>query len=187
MAYSVIYSPDIISFDDKVKFIYSDKKVHFRFRDFNKNEHVQGFEKKLIYLMEYLFNFCYMPSFRSNSPVTKEEILLNFLQSKDVKDLERIISKFIPDIKFKGLKAYFNYNKQEDLKPFGDVKDAYFPVKGENSLKAFQIKMRVSIEDFLFNNQYSIVLHNGYRKDVNKKFKNKGLKAQEDDFLVKLW
>lgn len=187
MAYSLVYSPETNAFEDDVKFICSDKRVHFRFRDFNKNEHIQGFERKLIYLMEYLFNFCYRPSFEVNTPVSKEEILDGFLKSKDVKQVETVISKFIPDIKFKGLRAFFNYNKQENLKPFGEVNKTYFPTKGKNSLLQFQKTLRVSIEDFLFNNQYSLILNDGYKKDINKKFKNKNTKNQEDDFLVKLW
>ena len=79
MAYSLVYSPDINPFDGELKFICSDNRIHFRFRDFQRNEHIQGFEKKLIYLMEYLFNFCYKPSLNTNTPFEKEYLLNDFL------------------------------------------------------------------------------------------------------------
>ena len=193
MAYSLVYSPEVNPSESEVRFICSDNKVHFRFKDFKRNEHVQGFEKKLIYLMEYLFNFCYKPSLTGDTPVEKEELLENFLQSSDVKTLNKILADNIPTNKFKGIKAYFNYNKKYDCKPFGDIDDNYFPSKGQNSLLDFSCKLRLGdfgIRRFLFDDRYSILLHNDYKDNINKKFKNKFInksKSTGDDLLVKLW
>ena len=54
--YALLYIPDLDTNAENINFVCSDNKIHFRFKDFIRPECIQGFEKKLTYLMTYLIN-----------------------------------------------------------------------------------------------------------------------------------
>ena len=79
----------------------------------------------------------------------------------------------------KGFKAYLNYNKKEDLKPFGDLDINCFPLLKENdtfkkgSLQVFLRMLNTNVIDYLFNDAYVVILHKISTKNTNQKYINK--------------
>ena len=56
LSYSLVYTPDTAT-SELTNPVCSDKRIHIRFRDFNKPQMISGFERKLTYLMTALMNY----------------------------------------------------------------------------------------------------------------------------------
>lgn len=197
LTFTLNYTPHI-NFDDKVNFVCSDNRIHFRFKDFNKEEFIVGFEKKLTYLMTYLFNYSYLPSvIPENLQADKEILLNNFLKTNDVVQIMTTINTNILSTKFKGFRASFNYKKKGDINPFGEVVKDCFPLETEDevvlkgSLQSFLTIFRISLKDYLFNDAYTIQLSDIGDITANNKFINKELKKLSKlnsmETFVELW
>ena len=187
--YALLYIPDLDTNAENINFVCSDNKIHFRFKDFIRPECIQGFEKKLTYLMTYLIN-----SKNDIDNKNTKNYLNQFLKSEDVESIIAIISNNISNLKFKGLQARFNYNKVDYKQyPFGNINRDYFPYleNTKNDLKQFLSKFKISLRDYLFNDKYVIILTDNKIKDVNLKFKNKEERSKLnniiDNCFVKLW
>ena len=164
-----------------------------RFRDVNKPQVISGFERKLTYLMTYLMNYSYISELFDHC---NEKTLINaLLDSKDVEKLFNAI-KYDKQINFKAFKLSANYKRKDELVIFGKLEQTAFPLdydefnapmKGD--LETFLRKLKVGLLEYLFNDSYSIILHEKDENDANVKFINKELRknrAAESDF-VELW
>lgn len=179
LTYSLIYSPSLKNIN-YLDFICFDNKIHFRFKDFNKEERIIGFEKKFTYLMCYLFNFEYV----WNSNLSLEDNLKAFYRLKDVSEIYEVIKETMPDSKFKGFKAYPNYKRFNKVACFGELDKDCFPlIKEENvykkgSLKTFLTVLNIDLKNYLFNDAYSILIHKSINKVINEKFIKKQNKKE---------
>ena len=184
--------------NDIDKYLCSDYKVHIRFRDFNKEELLIGFEKKLTYLVSYLVNYSYIPKLLSR--YENEEILMNFLLYDDILKIIDFITNSISDdrVEFKGLVIKPNYKKQQDnYKYFGDTDAKFFPLHIKNnliktgSLKFFLDTFNLDLYNYLFDDNYIIWLHNKQFK-ASRKFEIRKLKKANKQNnkainVVELW
>ena len=189
----ICYIPEELN-QDSINFICSDNKVHVRFRDFNDADVIAGFEQKLTYLLSYLMNYSYM----QNTILTydKDALLKNFLQTSDVAEINACIRAESCNPKYKGIK--YSKNLDASYKPFGEVNLACFPIHLENSvvrsgdLNFFLSAFRISLRDYLFNDNYIVIIDDIKISEINKKFINKMIKkaettsGQEMD-VVELW
>ena len=192
LTYSILYTPDQMT-NPGVNYVCSDKKIHIRFRDFNKEQVISGFEKKLTYLMSYLMNFSYITSLFD---ICDEKTIMNaLLDSEDVKSIYNNI-KYNKQIDFKCFRLTPNYKKSE-CKAFGKVEQTAFPLlydefgaPKQGDLETFLNKLKVSLLEYLFNDSYSIILHEKSEDNVNEKFVNKELRKEDrvanPDF-IQLW
>ena len=55
LAYSLIFTPSTVSKD--ISHLCSDDKIHIRLDNFDKCCRIEGFERKLTYLLTYMFNY----------------------------------------------------------------------------------------------------------------------------------
>lgn len=181
LTYSIYYTPNAISDIDAMDFTCWDKKVHIRFRDFNKEEIICGFEKKLTYLLSYLMNFSYLP--KVIGMYEEKALVDNFLKTSDVFKIVSAISEHISGEPLKGIKLYKNYRKSvTTLEPFGAVTANCFPLKStdgiiqQGSLATFLEILKVDLAEYLFNDNYMIVIRENKAINPNKKFINKSVK-----------
>jgi len=196
--YSIIYTPTELKLkQDIIKYLCYDNKIHIRLRDFNKEEFLVGFEKKLSYLLSYLINYAYIPKLIGRH--TDKEILEGFFESDDmVRLIDFLKLHYADEIEFKGLVIKPVYKKnQKNYKPFGNNDAKFFPdyIKSVSSelgeLISFLNMLELQLYNYLFNDNYIIWVH---EKDftANKKFDNKKLKKlnkQNDKTsnIVELW
>lgn len=179
LTYSLIYTPSLKN-TNYLDFICFDNKIHFRFKDFNKEERITGFEKKFTYLISYLFNFEYVWNINLNL----EDNLKAFYRLEDVVQIYEVVRETILDSKFKGFKAYINYKRSDEAACFGEVDKDCFPlIKEENvykkgSLKTFLTILNVDLKNYLFNDGYSILIHKNKNKVINEKFIKKQNKKE---------
>lgn len=183
LTYKLQYTPvkEYINIDSSI-YICSDNKVHIRFRDFNTEQIISGFEKKLTYLISYLMNFCYLPKVIKN--YKEEDLIKDFLKTSDINTVINTIKVFSHGKPFRGLKLAKNYRKRA-CKYFGNLNLNYFPLNKENSdietagtLQTFLDTFKISLEDYLFNDAYEIILGN-FKNKSNNKFKDKLLRKEE--------
>ena len=192
LTYSIIYTPDLTT-NAGVNYVCSDNKIHIRFRDFNKPQVISGFERKLTYLMTYLMNYSFVSELFDHC---NEKTLINaLLDSKDVQRIYNAI-KYDKQIDFKSFRLTSNYKRKEELVIFGKVEESAFPLMYDEfglkkiaDLDTFLNKFKIGLLEYLFNDSYSIILHEKDETDVNVKFINKELRknrvAQSD--FVELW
>lgn len=192
LTYSIIYTPDITT-NNGVNYVCSDNKIHIRFRDFNKPQVISGFERKLTYLMTYLMNYSFVSELFDHC---NEKTLINaLLDSIDVQKIYNAI-KYDKQIDFKSFRLTSNYKRKDELVIFGKVEESAFPLTYDEfglkkiaDLETFLHKLKVGLLEYLFNDSYSIIIHEKDETDVNVKFINKELRknrAAESDF-VELW
>lgn len=196
--YSIIFTNNSKELNKNLdKYICFDNKIHIRFKDFNAEEFIVGFEKKLTYLLSYLINYCYMPTLIGD--YTNKEILTSFLLYNDVL---KIIDFFKKDMEstvdFAGFLLKPNYKKhREKCKEFGETDIKFFPLQIKNNLieagnlNIFLKTFNINLYDYLFNDDYVIWLHDKEFK-VNKKFDMRKLKKtnrqlNKDINIVELW
>ena len=196
LTYSIFYTPswDPLSHNE-LNYVCSDNKIHIRFRDFDNEQVISGFERKLTYLLTYLMNYSYLPSIIGK--YDDKTLIKNFSKSLDVLQVTHAIDLYISDRKSKGIKLKVNYKKSKCL-PFGSVNKDCFPLNMKDdvievgSLKAFLNKLKINLDEYLFNDSYIIILRENKRKDVNNKFINKQAKKLEKTkgfnlSLAELW
>lgn len=196
LTYSIYYTPsyDLKEHND-INYICSDNKIHIRFRDYNKEEIISGFEKKLTYLLTYLMNYSYLPKTVGNYDT--KVLMDNFLKTDDVLEILNSISTYISAKVFKGFKLKANYKRSECL-PFGCIDQDCFPLNCNDniyetgSLKDFLEKLKINLTEYLFNDSYMIIIRENKGKTVNNKFinkQNKKLEKLRDSKLdlVELW
>ena len=192
LTYSILYTPDQTT-NPGVNYVCSDKKIHVRFRDFNKEQVISGFEKKLTYLMSYLMNFSYITSLFD---ICDERTIMNaLLDSKDVTRIYNCI-KYDMQIDFKSFRLTPNY-KKSDCVAFGAVEQTAFPLlydefgaPKQGDIETFLNKLKVSLLEYLFNDSYSIILHEKSEDNVNEKFVNKELRKEDrvaNTDYIQLW
>lgn len=196
--YSVIFTNNSKNIIDNLdKYICSDNKIHIRFRDFNKEEFLIGFEKKLTYLLAYLLNYSFVPKLIGD--YTSKEILTEFLLQKDVSKIIDFLNFYIQiDGGVKGLQIKPNYKKhQYNYKYFGNTESKFFPLYVKNNLtevgdlQFFLNIFNLDLYNYLFNDNYIIWLHDKEFK-TNKKFENKKLKKinrqnNKNNTIIELW
>ena len=193
LTYSIIYSPDLKT-NTGVNYVCSDNKIHVRFRDFNKPQMISGFERKLTYLMTYLMNYSYVSDlFKSCNEKTLMNILL------DSADVEKIFNaiKYDKQIDFKAFRLTLNYKRKDELVAFGKLEQSAFPLDYDEfgnvktaSLETFLHKLKVGLLEYLFNDSYSILIHEKEETDVNVKFINKELRKGRNNAhsdYIELW
>ena len=181
-----------------INYICSDNKVHIRFRDYDSSAVIAGFEHKLTYLLTYLMNYSYMQ--QVIVPYDTDMLIANFLQTADVSKINACIRMTTHVDKYKGIKLRKNYkpSSAETYKPYGKVCVDCFPEKIENGiikagdLNFFLAYFNISLAEYLFNDNYVIILSDLTLDSINKKFinkMNKKLEAQElnTQDLVELW
>lgn len=195
---SVIYTQtDLKLKQDIIKYLCYDNKIHIRLRDFNKEEFLIGFEKKLSYLLSYLLNYAYIP--RLVGKYTEEEVLKGFFQNSEMLKLIDFLERcYADEIDYRGLMIKPVYKKnQKNYKPFGATENNFFPDYVKNSspevgeLMFLLDLFELTLYNYLFNDDYVIWLH---EKDftANKKFDKKELKKlnkqnNKTSNIVKLW
>lgn len=190
LTYSLIYTPSLEN-TKYLDFICFDNKIHFRFKDFNKEQRIIGFEKKLTYLMCYLFNF----EFVDNINLSTNENLKKFYKMDDVIEIYEIIRETLLNPKFKGFKAYINYKRFNKTAYFGELDKDCFPllkdegVYKKGSLKTFLNLLNIDLKNYLFNDAYSILIHKNKNEVINEKFINKQNKKESNKTLEyeQLW
>lgn len=194
LTYSIYYTPSADIDDEVINYICFDNKVHVRFRDFNSEMLIVGFEKKLSYLLTYLMNYSYLPKVIG---VYDDKTLIDtFLKSSDVAMIYSSISNNSCGKIFKGIKLKPNYRKN-DCQPFGKVNIKCFPIKvvdgivQTGDLNTFLSTLKISLDEYLFNDSYMIILRQDKKLDINKKFINRENKKQSraaSDFdITQLW
>lgn len=196
LTYSIYYTPNNKKSDfEDSNYVCSDKKVHIRFSDYNSEQIIAGFEKKLTYLFTYLINYSYLPNVINQSNI--RDLIENFSRMSDILTINNIIMNHISLRDFKGFKVRANY-KKKDCKPFGEITPEVFPVEWiddtavKGSLDIFLSKLKISLDDYLFNDSYVIIIREDKYINFNKKFINKlnrksERKKAKDFDLVELW
>ena len=172
LTYSVLYTPDTKT-NSQLNYVCSDKKIHVRFRDFNDEQIISGFEKKLTYLFTYLVNFSKIKElFGVCSP---EIVMQALLDSSDVKQIEDDL-KYKKQIDFKKFRLFVNY-KRDNCIPFGKIDNKVFPmeldergVAKDGNLDTFLKILKVDLLEYLFNDSYSIIIHRDYHQNINNKY-----------------
>lgn len=192
---SIVYTPKSDTEETSVSYLCADNKVHIRFRDFKEDECIKGFEKKLTYLLTYLVNYAYLPSIVGS--YDENTLINNFLKTSDLTSIYNVIKANERSNNFRGLKARKNYKKQ-DCKPFGAVDMQCFPmvykdgVAAAGSLDTFLKAFKVSLKDYLFDDNYIIVIKSKRNnKELNNKFVNRAAKKKQrknnEYHLTDLW
>lgn len=181
-----------------LNFICSDNKVHIRFKDFNSPCVVAGFEQKLTYLLTYLMNYSYMQNALIHSG--DDQLLEGFLKSSDVGVINACIRGESCNVKYKGIKLRKKYSKVIDdtYAAFGDVNIAAFPIHTQDSmvmtgsLDFFLSAFRISLRDYLFNDNYIVIIDEIKTSKLNRKFINKmnrknNLASRQAVDVAELW
>lgn len=200
LTYSLMFTPSL-SKQSLCNPVCSDKKIHIRFRDFNKPQVISGFEKKLTYLLAYLMNYSYISTLFDLKNSVKEKIfnekaLIDALLSSE--DLNTIYQEIAvtKQLNFTGFKLTTNYNKKSETAAFGKLCQTAFPLDYDAfgdvkmcDLNTFLKKLNITLLEYLFNDAYAIVIHEIDNSDVNVKFTNKELRREahiKTDFVT-LW
>lgn len=194
LTYSIYYTPDADNANEAINYICFDNKVHVRFRDFNSEMLIIGFEKKLSYLLTYLMNYSYLP--KVIGMYDNATLIDTFLKSSDVVAIYTSIRNNTCGKTFKGIKLKSNYRKNA-CEPFGKVNIKCFPTKvvdgvvQTGDLSTFLTTLKISLDEYLFNDSYVIILREDKKIDINKKFINRQNKKQSkiaSDFdITELW
>lgn len=194
LTYSIYYTPNSDIENQVINYICFDSKVHVRFRDFNSEMLIVGFEKKLSYLLTYLMNYSYLP--KVIGIYDQATLIETFLKSSDVAAIYASISNNSCGKVFKGIKLKPNYRKV-DCEPFGAVDVKCFPIKlidgiaQVGDLNTFLSTLRISLDEYLFNDSYVIILRQDRKIDINKKFINrqnkKELRLSSNFDIAQLW
>lgn len=186
--------------DNDINFICSDNKVHVRFKDYKKAAVIAGFEQKLTYLITYLMNYSYLQSTLVSYDADK--LIKGFLLSDDVDTINACIRDASCSTKYRGLKlrkrVMLDEENKANYKPFGDVKLECFPTFFENeiakagNLNFFLSSFRISLRDYLFNDNYIIIIDDIDTTGINKKFINKMIRKADavsgnNLDIVELW
>ena len=178
LTYKYVFSPNEVKSDLlDINFLCHDNKVHIRLRDYSKAEVLKGFEAKLTYLITYLFNYTFLPKFVGRSDV--KALLKNFnSKSEEMKELNEALRPYMQE-EFKGIKVSANYRKKSTFSPFGTLEPDFCPTLKDGKLitstglKFFLKSFNTTLQDFLFNDAYEVVLVVEKQKTLYNKFKNK--------------
>lgn len=104
--------------------------------------------------------------------------------------VQRTIASYIfsHGLQYRGIKIKENY-KRSECNPLGDCNPECFPFTNEGGLNAFLKNFHITLNDYLFDDNYSVVIKSKYTDKYNTKFKNKikrKISKANADF-VKLW
>ena len=169
-----------------------DEKIHIRLRNFNTNKMIMGFENKLNFLLVYLINN-YLKSlegkaeFKADIELTKQsnkydeetfvKYIVKFKQTDEFKFLfNTVCNKYISckDIRIAGL-----YSKKEHPNAwdsFGHISPNLLPktdTKGLTLIANFTKVLGITLQQYLFNDNYILMISNYKFKNPNTKFENK--------------
>ena len=199
---SLVYTPCKNNFNsDKEPFtnyLCWDNKIHIRFRDYNSNQTIKGFEGKLTYLLSYLMNYGYLPKVLEKNNFKECDLIKDFLNTKAIITLCNNIRLFAMEDNFKGLKLSKNYKKDTDVIYFGKtdincfpINDGSLEIRKDISLNSFLESFgNISLIEYLFNDAYSVVISE-YKEDKKNKFikkeERKLLKETSKENFVELW
>lgn len=191
LTYSLLYTPEE-SENLGLNYVCSDNKIHVRFRDFNRPQIIKGFERKLTYLMTYLINYSSTNELFGHC---SDKTLINaFMETEEVKKIFNSI-KYDKGIDFKSFRFTPNYKRKENAVAFGNLNSLVFPLNYDEfnrplttTLDTFLNKLKISLLEYLFNDSYSIVIHELDENRIDEKFINKALrKANKTSDYVELW
>lgn len=194
LTFSLCYEPNMIISNENINYVFSDSKVHVKFDTFKSKQIIAGFERKLSYLITYLFNYNFKNTVVGN--YDKKALIDTFKKCDDMLCIYKCIKDNICNKEIKGFKLNFNYNsKYKDL--FGSIAENCYPVIIENDIQhfcdldEFLSSLHVSLYDYLFNDRYYLVIKNKNIKDINSKFirkiKNKNIDNFENSDFAILW
>ncbi len=193
LTYKLIYTPSRNSFysveESNINFVCSDKRIHVRLRDYDKEEVIRGFINKLTYLVTYLVN--YVEGSDSARFSSDDELLKSATKNINLY-LGYNIGNLIHVDDFKGLKISKNYRRLKEFNPLGSIPSNLCPYSnsGEsNSLSFFLKAFNINIHDFLFNDAYEIVITKDKDSKMYQKFLNKQNKTKKEvkEERVALW
>lgn len=188
------YTPNDVNDALSLNYLCFDDKIHLRFRDFKSEMIISGFEKKLTYLLSYLMNYSYLP--KVLNIYNNETLIDTFLKSSDVTNIYNSIRKNICNQKFKGIQLKANYKKGE-CAAFGAVNSNCFPrriidgVEQAGNLYTFLSAFNISLDNYLFDDRYKVIIMEDRGINPNIKFIKKQIKRQERDStqfdIARLW
>lgn len=175
LTYSLCYTPSTKQFNKELNFICTDDRIHIRLDNYNIPKLIFGFEKKLTYLLTYLFNYSYLPII-SCYDSDLDNLFNKFLTTSDVVKIIQQIQEVYSDFKFKGLKVVKNY-KKINYKMFGDLNIKCFPLDQDKcelaSLDMFLNILKINLYDYLFNDSFTVIIHETKEEKHLNKFINK--------------
>lgn len=192
LTFSLCFEPNLES-SKEISYVCYDNKIHIRFRDFYKPEIIAGFEKKLTYLITYLFNFSYKKTIIGN--YSDKDLIDGFMHSTDMLELLKIL-KMCDEID--GIKLSINYRKNPNDNTFGSIvencypKNMYDNINYIGGLESFLRSIGLDLLVYLFDDRYYIQIKPpAPLQHVNKKFTNKLYRKQNklisQPKLVELW
>lgn len=194
LTYKYVFSPNEVKSDLlDINFLCHDNKVHIRLRDYTKAEVLKGFEAKLTYLITYLFNYNFLPKFVGKPDL--KALLKNFnTKSDEMKELNEALRPYMQE-DFKGIKVTANYRKSGNFSPFGTLDPDFCPTLKDGKLmistglKFFLKSFNTTLQDFLFNDAYEVILVVEKEKILYNKFKNRQerKKTKGQTVEVSLW
>ena len=162
LTYHVLYSPEKT---EKVNanYLCSDLKVHIRLRDYDHEEVISGVINKLTYLVTYLIQ-------RGNlDRVDADKAIEKFVNNNaDFDEVVRAIGYRI--------KVTKNYRKKGITNPLGSMGNGVCPMEDGyiyGNLAFFLCKLNLTLDEFLWNDAYEIVISKAKETNVYKKFLNK--------------
>lgn len=183
LTFSLRFTPSIET-NKNAKYTCSDNKVHIRLKDYNKPQEIKGFEDKLTYLITYIF-----VSMKYNSI----DELMSSMYLVEIENVLRSYIKFQTDYTYKGLKILPKYSKKDKYNLYGNIDIDCFPSILENSnihfLDYFQKVFSINLYDFIFNDQYEIIIRASDYTGENKFTKKEKRRefTESNSILYKLW
>lgn len=152
-----------------------DKKVHIRLDDFDTDKIVYGFENKLAYLLTYLLNYAITP-FTNDFNVALESFEKLHLSIA----IDKCIKNRFPT--YDGLLISPNYKKLS-YKSMGKLPIHYtINYNGYGSLDLFLSELNISLDNYLFNDNYYLILTTFNTPDVYSKYTNKQLRKKKSPY-----
>lgn len=164
-----------------------DDKIHIRFKHYTSNKMIIGFEDKLTFLSVYLVN-SFLNSLNGkqefkadltmckNTTKYNDDIFVKYITKfKDTTEFrilfEIVSNKFnCKDIRFSPLYSHKDNPSVWDL--FGHML-SNMNTEYEKCLSNFSKSLGISLQDYLFNDDYILLISNFKFKNPNTKFENK--------------
>lgn len=187
--------------------ICSDGYLHIRFRDYENECDIVGFEQKLTYLITTIFNkgfyFMEIPDRDKTSKDFKyiwDKYSEKFLNSSHISELLDELKVMYPGLK--GIKLYPNYRKdgyKDAMRQFGSVAEGAYPALHSDNgsdgrcfsffflISSFSTPSSFKIRNFLFDDKCYLKISELKTYDVYSKFVNRKNRKVKVDNYQDLW